>query len=155
MTAQTGRTVSKWVAFKVDDSGGNVREIAVDSINGLGLNYPEQELTAFMDSIKGALPGTPECVISITGPFDTTATTGSHTVLSGINGGVTPLTLDVQIGIRHDWESGEPQFGITSSTTSGFLCRNYNVDVNAGKYSAEFYMFPGSSAPAWGTAAET
>lgn len=155
MTVQTGRTVSKWVTFNVDDSSGNVREIAVDSINGLGLNYPETDLTAFTDAIKGALPNTPECVISITGPWDSTASTGSHTVLSAINGLNTPLTLDVQIGVRHAWESGEPQFGITSSATAGFLCRNYNVDPSEMKYSAEFYMFPGSTAPAWGTSAET
>jgi len=155
MTANTGRTVSRWVAFLVDDSGGTPRNIPVNSINGVGLEYPEKDLTAFTDALKGVLPETPECVIEIEGPFDTIANTGSHTVLSGIAGGVTPLTLDVQIGIRHAWESGEPQFGITSSATSGFLCTSYKVNVNDGTYSAKFNMYPGSSAPAWGTAAET
>jgi hypothetical protein len=155
MTANTGRTTSKWTAFLVDDSAGTPRNIPVDSINGVGLTYDEVDLTAFVDAIKGALPAFPNCTITITGPFDTTATTGSHTVLSGIVGGQTPLTLDVQVGIRHAWESGEPQFGITSSTANGFLCTEYVADVNAGKYSAKFVMFPGSVAPAWGTAAET
>jgi len=145
----------------VDDSGGTLRTIPVDSINGVGLTYDEVELTAFMDAIKGALPAHPDCVITITGPFDTTAAaaagslSGSHTVLAGIDGGTTPLTLDVQVGIRHAWESGEPQFGITSSSTAGFLCFDYQADVNSGKYSAKFRMYPGSTAPAWGTAAET
>lgn len=155
MAAQTGRTTSKWTVFKVDDSSGTLRQIAVDSINGVGLVYDEVELTAFQDAIKGALPAHPDVTITITGPFDTTADTGSHTVLSGIVGGVTPLSLDVQVGIRHAWEPGEPQFGITSSSTSGFLCFDYQPDLNTGKYSAKFRMFPGSSAPAWGTAAET
>jgi hypothetical protein len=161
MAVQTGRTVSKWVDFIVDDSGGTLRSIPVDRVNGVGLDYPEQELTAFQDAIKGALPGTPECVIDIEGPWDTTAVqtagtlSGSHTVLDGINGGVTPLSLDIQIGVRHAWESGEPQFGITSTTSSGALCRNYKVDIENMRYSAQFYMFPGSSAPAWGTTAET
>lgn len=155
MTAQTGRTVSQWVEFIIDDSGGTIREIAVNSINGVGLNYPAEDMTAFMDAIQGALPNTPECVIDITGPFDNTATTGSHTVLSAIAGGNTPLTLDVKVGVRHAWESGEPQFGITSSAANGFLCRSYTVDMSTMQYSAQFGMFPGSIAPAWGTAAET
>jgi len=161
MAAQTGRTTQKWTTFNVDDSGGTLRTIPVDSINGVGLTYDEVELTAFMDAIKGALPAHPDCVITITGPFDTTVVaaagslSGSHTVLAGIDGGTTPLTLDVQVGIRHAWESGEPQFGITSSSTAGFLCFDYQADVNSGKYSAKFRMYPGSTAPAWGTAAET
>jgi hypothetical protein len=161
MTTNTGRTTQKWTTFLVDDSAGTLREIPVDSINGVGLTYDEVELTAFQDAIKGALPAHPDCAITITGPFDTTAAgtppalSGSHTVLSGINGVGTPLTLDVRVGMRHAWESGEPQFGITSSATSGFVCFDYQVDVNAGKYSAKFRMYPGSSAPAWGTAAET
>jgi hypothetical protein len=161
MAANTGRTNQKWVNFIVDDSAGTIRSIPVDSVNGVGLTYDEVELTAFQDAIKGVLPAHPDVTISITGPFDTTAAnasptlSGSHTILSAIVGGVTPLTLDVQVGIRHTWEAGEPQFGITSSATSGFLCTEYIPDVNAGKYSAKFRMYPGSSAPAWGTAAET
>lgn len=161
MAAQTGRTVKRWTDFRVDDSAGTLRSIPVDSINGVGLNYPEKDLTAFQDALKGALPDTPECVITISGQFDNSAAaaagtlSGSHTILSAINGGTTPLTLDVQVGIRHAWESGEPQFGITSSATVGFLCRNYIVDPGNASYSAEFYMYPGSTAPAWGTAAET
>jgi len=161
MTANTGRTNSKWTSFVVDDSGGTLRTIPVDSINGVGLSYDEVELTAFQDAIKGVLPAHPDLTITITGPFDTSAAatvpslSGSHTVLSAIVGGVTPLSLDVQVGIRHVWESGEPQFGLTSSTTSGFLCTEYIPDVNGGKYSAKFRLYPGSALPAWGTAAET
>ena len=133
----------------------------MDSINGVGLDYPERNLTAFQDAIQGALPETPNCVITISGPFDNSAAatagtlSGSHTILNGINGGNTPLTLDVQIGIRHAWESGEPQFGITSSAANGFLCRKYDVDIESMRYTAVFGMYPGSIAPAWGTAAET
>lgn len=161
MTANTGRTVSEFVDFRVDDSGGTLRSIPVDSINGVGLTYPEVDLTAFLDAVQGALPNTPDCTIDITGPFDTSAATtagtlsGSHTVLSAINGAMTPLTLDILFGMRHTWEAGEPQFGITSSATSGFLCFDYKVDPSTGKYSAKFRMFPGSSAPAWGVAAES
>lgn len=154
MAANVGRTVSKWVTFKVDNSSGTLTTIAIDSINGVGLTYDEVDLTAFQDALHGVLPNHPDVTIAITGPFDNTATTGNHIVLSGIAGGVTPLSIDVQIGMRHAWESGEPQFGLTSSSTVGFLCTEYLVDPGTGKYSAKFRVYPGSDAPAWGTAAE-
>ena len=167
MAANTGRTVKQWVRFVVDDSGGTLREIPIDSINGVGLEYPEVDLTAFQDAIHGVLTDTPDCTINITGPFDTTAVgavaasgaaptlSGSHTVLSGIVGKTTPLSLGVYIGVRHYWETGEPTFGITSGATSGFICTAYSVTPGDGKYSASFKMYPGSSAPAWGTAVVT
>lgn len=161
MTANTGRTTSRFTSLLVDDSGGTLREIPVDSINGVGLTYPETDLTAFQDAIHGVLPATPDCTISITGPFDTSAAaspptlSGSHTVLSAIAGGNTPLALDVRIGVRHAWEAGEPCFGITGTTTAGFLCTEYIADVNAGKYSAKFRVYAGSTSPVWATAAHT
>jgi len=167
MTAQTGRTVKRYTRFVLDDSAGTLREIPVDSINGVGLDYPEADVTAFQDAMRGVLPDTPDCTISITGPFDNTAAaaaaasgaapvlSGSHTVLSGINGGYTPLTLGIYIGVRHYWETGEPVFGITSGAGVGFLCLNYTVDMASQKYGATFKVYPGSTAPAWGTAAVT
>ncbi len=159
MAAQTGRTVSKFCNFIVDDSGGTLRNIPVDSINGVGLEYDEAEVTAFQDAIKNVLPGHPDLTIEISGPFDNSAVaasptlSGSHTVLKDIAGGNTPLSLDVQIGIRHAWEAGEPQFGISSSSTIGMLCTKYTVDLADMKYSATFRVM-GGTAPAWGTAAE-
>lgn len=155
MATQVGRTTSQWTAFKVEDSGNTIRNIAVNSINGVGLTYPQLVLTAFKDAIHGALPETPDCVISIGGVFDTDSDVGTHTVLTGIVGGVTPLTLDVQVGIRHAWESGEPQFGASGTATSGFLCRNYMPNLDDMTFTAEFGMYPGSTAPAWGIAVET
>lgn len=160
MAAQTGRTVSRYTDFRVDDSGGTVRSIPVDSINGVGLSFEEKDVTAFQDAIKNALLGQPSCTISISGPFDNSAVaaagtlSGSHTVLNAIAGLMVPLTLDVQVGMRHAWEAGEPQFGITSSATVGFICSEYVPDINEGKYSAKFVVM-GGTAPAWGTAAET
>ncbi len=164
MAANTGRTVSKWVKFQVKDSGGVLRDIPIDSINGVGLDYPEKDLTAFQDVIHGALPEIPNAPITITGPIDTTAAvvasgdgaaaaiSGSHIVLPGIAGGNTPLTLAVYVGMRHAWTAGEPVFGLASSATSGYLCSSYVVDLSAQKYTAKFMPFPGSSVPAWGTA---
>ena len=153
MAALTGRTVSKWCAFKYGD-GTTMQNILIDSINGIGLDYDEVELTAFSDAIKGVLPGHPGLTIEITGPFDSTASTGTHVLLSADAGGVTPRSFDFQIGVRAAWEAGAPQFGISASSTSGLLCTSYMVDPSGVSYSARFGMFPGSSAPAWGTAVE-
>ena len=75
---------------------------------------------------------------------------GSHTVLSGIVGGVTPLALAVHFGIRGYWADGDPVFGvITAGAATGYLCTKYTVEGE--KYSARFVPYPGSI-PAWGTA---
>ncbi len=161
MTAQTGRTVSKHVDVRIDDSGGTLRSIPVDTINGLGLTYEEVELTAFMDAIKGVLSGHPDFSCTISGPFDTSAAatagtlSGSHTVLAAVNGVNTPLAFGVFVGIRHAWENGEPVFGLTGTAANGVIVTSYDVDLSASKYTATLRMYTGSAAPAWGTAAIT
>ncbi len=166
MAAQTGRTAGRYIRFLVDDSGGTLREVPIDSINGVGLESTELDVTALQDAVRNSLNDTPDCTIEITGPFDNAAAqaaggsgvapalSGSHTVLAPINGLNTPLSLDIRFGIRQNWETGEPQFGLTSSASSGFLCTKYVVDGQNMKYSASFKVF-GTTAPAWGTAAET
>jgi hypothetical protein len=168
MAANTGRTVPHWFNMVIDDSGGTIRDIPVNTISVVGIVYSEESgIVAFQDAINGALPNMPDAPISFGGPFDTTAAqaasgtgvapafSGSHTVLSAINGLSTPLTVDLQFGIRHTWETGEPQFGITSSAANGYILMSYTVDPSTMLYSAELRLFPGSAAPAWGTAAET
>lgn len=155
MAAQTGRTVSKHTLVYLDDSGGTLRTFAVDTINGLGLTYDENDLTAFADAIHGVLLGHPDFECTLEGPMDTTASTGSHTVLSGVAGLNTPLAFDVRLGVRQAWESGEPQFGITGTSANGVLVASYQVDPSTMRYTAKLRMYSGSAAPAWGTAAET
>lgn len=161
MTANAGRTVSKWTSFYVDDSGGVLRQIPVNSINGVGLDFDEVDLTAFQDALKSVLLNQASCVITISGPFDTSAAvaatslSGSHTVLYNLAGLNTPLALDVRVGIRHAWEAGEPNFGITGTADNGFLCKSYSFDPNNGTYTATFVVAAGSAAPAWGTTANT
>jgi hypothetical protein len=160
MTANTGRTTFKHLQFLVHD-GTALRAIPINRLNAVGVQYDEQDLTAFQDAVKGALPTMPDAPISVSGPFDSSAAasaptlSGSHTVLSGLCGGMTPRSLDIQFGVRHTWEAGEPQFGITSSATSGYICTSYVVDPSTMSYTATFKLLPGSSLPAWGTAAES
>lgn len=160
MAANTGRTSNRWTNFIIGDSSNVLRNIPVDSINGVGLEHEEKDVSAFQDAIKNVLAGHPDMSIEITGPFDTSVAaaspslSGSHTILSALNGDNTPRTLDIQFGIRHAWESGEPQWGISRSATSGVIVTKYTVNPNDGKYAATIKVF-GSTAPAFGTAAET
>ena len=161
MAPNTGRTVNVRTSFNIDDSGGTLRTIPINSISAVGLVFDMVDLTAWQDAIKGALPAHPDAPIEISGPWDTSAAaaagtlSGSHTILYNLAGATTPLTLDVQFGVRHAWEAGEPQFGLTKTATSGYHVVNYTVDPAAGTYSARAVLFPGSSLPAWGTTAET
>lgn len=160
------RTVSRWLNLVLGDSADTLRDIPINSLSVVGVTYSEEDVTAFQDAVKGALPGQPDAPIEFSGPFDTTAAqaasgtgvvpalSGSHTVLSALVGGMTPRSLDIQIGMRQTWETGEPQFGISKSATSGYIITKYDVDPSAGTYSARAVLYPGSALPAFGTAAE-
>ena len=74
--------------------------------------------------------------------------------MAAIVGLSVPLSLDLRFGIRQAWLSGEPQFGITSSATVGYLCTSFNLDPSANAWTAQFDVF-GATLPAFGTAAET
>jgi hypothetical protein len=136
----------------LDNSGGTLTEITAycNSIGTVGLTYESQDVTAFSDGSKNIVIGQPTAPLTLGGPFDTTA----HSHLTAINGAATPLSLDIRIGIRHAWESGEPQFGITSSSSVGYLLHSYTVDMSANTWSAQLDVF-GATAPAWGTSAES
>lgn len=165
MAVQTGRTVGKWIKFQIDDSGGIMRDILVYTVGGVGISYDQVELTALQDVLGGFLPGHGTVAIPITGPYDTAvaqaasgsgaapALSGSHTVLEPVNGGNTPLGFGIYIGVRHYWETGEQVFGLTASAANGILVREYQVNLEDMSYSADLQMYPGSAAPAWGTAA--
>jgi hypothetical protein len=165
MAVNTGRTTGKNFIFKVDNSTGSLCDIAVNTINGVGISYNQVDVSALQDAIKGFLPGQADPTLTIGGPFDTavyqapSATgeaaklSGAHTILSPLAGGVTPLGFGVYVGMRQNWVSGEPVFGISGTASNGVLLFDYTVDVAAGTYQATFKFYPGSAAPAWGTQA--
>ena len=152
MTAQTGRTHAKWLTVLVDNSGGTLTDISayVSTVSQFGVTYDTQDVSALSDAIKNIVIGQGGAPITLGGPIDTVIIT--H--MAAINGAATPLSLDLRMGIRHAWEATEPQFGVTSSASSGYLCFGFTVDPNANTWSASFDMF-GPTAPAFGTAAET
>lgn len=149
-TAQTGRTNAKHIGVYLDDSGGTLTDLSayVNTVGTVGLEYATEDVTAYSNGVTNITIGRPSAPLTIGGPFDTVV----HTHMNAINGVSTPLSLDIRIGIRHAWESGEPQFGITSSSTSGYVCHSYTTDFVT--WSAQLNVF-GPTAPAWGTSAET
>lgn len=166
MTAQFGRTVSKFFKFQLEDIAGTMRDLPVNTIAGVGIAYEMQDLTALQDALKGWLAGHGDMPLSIGGHYDTSAAvaasgsgarpalSGSHTILAPLNGLYVPLMFGVYIGISHDWETGEQVFGISSpAAKDGVTVLDYQVDLAAMTYSAQLRLAPGSKAPAWGTAA--
>ena len=152
MTANTGRTHSKWLTVRVDNSGGTLTDISAytNTIGAFGVTYDTQDVTAFSDLVKNVVIGQPVAAFTLGGPIDTAIIT--H--MSAINGTGTPLSVDLMMGIRQAWQAGEPQYGISMSATSGYLCHDFKVDPVANTWSAAFDMF-GPTAPAFGTASES
>ena len=147
-----GRTVSKWVTFRVDDEVPTLRQIAINSVNVCGLTYEEHDLTAFQDAVKGSLPGMPDAPVEIGGPWDNTVDTGSHDVLSAIVGLSVPKSLAVRFGMRAAFIGAtDVNFGITSTADNGYLCVAYNLDPSTMMYTARFVVAPGSAIPTFTT----
>lgn len=160
----TGRTVTRWVRFALDDSSETPREIPIHTLAPVGLTYAEQDATAWQDAVMGFLADVPTAPIEITGPWSTKAAvslaastakpalSGSHTILHPIISGsfVTPLGLAVMFGMQNYWAAGDPVFGIVSpSSSSGYVLMSYSQEGN--DYSAKFQPWPGTT-PVWGTA---
>lgn len=159
----TGRTVGRFSKFQIEDSGGVIRDIPITTFGGVGLTYDEVDLSAIQEAVKGFLSGQATFALTITGPFDNKAATtasatgqaaasylsGSHTVLSALNGGLTARSFGVYFGIQADWATGDPVFGGVDS----IIVTDYTVDPATGMYSCKLAHAAGATAPAWGTAA--
>ena len=163
----TGRTVGKNFKFQIEDSGGTLRDIAVETISVVGLDHEESAQTSLADAIRSALSGHPVFAPTITGPLSNqvvvaasgtgavAAYSGSHVVLSAVNGLSVPLGFACYFGIQAVWATNDPVFGLAGTSANGILVTGYTVDPVAMTYSAKLNMFPGSAAPAWGTTAIT
>ena len=158
----TGRTVGKFFKFQIDD-GTAMRDIPVNTVGGVGITYDEVDVSALQEALKGFLAGQGNVSITIGGPFDNSATqsasgtgaapalSGSHTVLSALNGSQTGYSAGIYIGIQGYWATGDPVFGGANC----FIVTDYQVDPAAGTYSAKIAYKAGTTAPAWGTSAIT
>jgi len=80
------RASGKDLVFKIDDSGGTLRDISthVTSVAGLPGARALDDATGAGEGGDKSLPGLFSGSFTVSGWFDTTATTGSHTVLNGL-----------------------------------------------------------------------
>lgn len=101
----TGRTHNRWLRVYVDgyDLSGYVRDLGE-----CGAQFPEVELSAVSDAVKGYLPGQPAILGGpLNGLFDNTASAGLHAVASGAG---VARTILAPIGIRASPAAGDPCF---------------------------------------------
>ena len=156
MATQTGRTVSDWTKLLIS-SGVAMVSLPIDTLGDVGLDYAEEDMSAFFDAVRGVLVGTPDFSLDFGGPMENTATTGVMAIMIAKLGVMTASSFDVQFGIRHAWEDGEPQFGISAgiTTNNGVMVTMFKLTNGGSKYSARLRMIaPCVTAPAWGTSAE-
>jgi hypothetical protein len=141
--------IGKFTNVLVDDNGGTARDISTDvtSISS-SLIYDEVEIGGFTED-KRYLAARADASMTIEGRVNTTATTGSHTVLSNIvgpNGGTT-ITVTIQYGNNAAATGGDPEF------EGEYFLSSYEVTPEldgAQLFNAKFV--PGSTTlPAWGT----
>jgi len=145
----TGKTTGRYVKILLDDSGGTPRDISasVSTIGGVGLNNEQVDVTTLSDSVMQYLSGRGDSTVELGGPFNNTATTGAHGVLSGLNGTNTAATLTIQIGIRAAPTTGDPEW----EGEYVVLAYPVNVGLNEVTWSATLKPAFGAATPAWGT----
>jgi hypothetical protein len=160
----TGRFPSKYFKFQIEDSGGSMRDIAVNSINGVGITYDQQDLSALQEVLKSFATGQGTVAMTISGPASnstavTASTTGlvaalsgSITVLNGVNGGNTPLSFGAYFGTATYWTAASSD--LVFGAIDCILVSGLTVDPSTGMYSANLCLAPSrTNDPAWGTTA--
>ncbi len=159
----TGRFSPRFNKFQIEGSDGTLRDVPVSSWGTVGLTYDELDVSSFQELVKSFLSGQATFSMTISGPFDNSAAvaasssgqvaslSGSHTVLSALNGGLTPRAFGCYFGVLTYWTTNDPVFGADNSV----IVTDYTVDPGAGTYSCKLAHVSGGTAPAWGTTAIT
>jgi len=160
----TGRTSPRFAKFQIEDSGGTMRDIPVNTFGPVGLTYDQVDVSALQELVKSYLSGQADFSLTIGGPFDNRAAatasasgedagdhlSGSHTILEPLNGGITARSFGVYFGVQADWSTGDPVFGAVDSIN----VFDYTVDPAAGTYSCTIAKSGAAeNDPDWGTAA--
>lgn len=86
----------KDAVFKLDDSGGTLRTLStyIDEVSGLPGGRDLAEVTAFGDSGVKSIPGLVDVSFSISGHFDSTATTGPNAVINSLRSATSTATFE-------------------------------------------------------------
>ena len=150
MPAQTGRTNIKFVGFFLDNSAGTLTDLTAYLKNPgtVGPQFDTLAVEAVSDGAKNVTVGIPAMPLTIEFIWDTVVIT--H--LSALSP-QTPLSLDIRYGVRQTYTAGEPQFGISMTSTSGYVLTGYTCN-GVESITATFDVF-GATAPAFGIAVET
>lgn len=116
---------------------------SMNTLNPVGLEYEEIDVTAFSDAVQKVLAGRPNAPIDIGGPVNTD-TNQAHDTVEPLNGDNTAYTVTIQFGDGAAPTTGDPEFEGSYKVTM------YQINVDDMTWSAR--LVPGTTtAPAWGT----
>lgn len=137
-----GKNMTVYIA----DSGGTRRNISVD-LDSIEVPSDQDivDVSGFGDSKKNYVTGLADSRVTMKGQFDDTATTGAHTVLSGLIGGTTGYYLEVY---PKGSVAGYPAF------KGSYLLNKYTLGAainGAITHQTELVPF-GTAGGSWGTA---
>lgn len=139
----TGKTAGIYTTITVNSLDMTA---SVSSVNGIGIDYETADVSTLAETIKESLLAQGAVSLGISGPFNNTASTGGHTVLSALVGSQTPVAALVKIGIRSAPMAGDPKF------TCNVLLKNYMVSGDLSNLTYSATLVAGiSNAAAWGT----
>lgn len=137
-----------YMTIDVDDSGGTPRDLTISlvpgSFTGGGITFNPVNMTGVSQTVENFLAGRGTAEITAQFFLDDTATTGSHTVLSGNDGGTGTITVQygtdgVPAGSDPEWEGEYVYLGGSVVNVGGAWARNYTFQPT------------GATAPAFGT----
>lgn len=120
---------------------------SITSVTGVGISYAETDITTLCSTIMERIQGYGDVAITLSGPFDNTATTGGHIVVEALNGDPDGATLTIAIGIGAAPTTGDPEFEVTSMGVFSYVV---DISGDAPTWTAELRPLPGATA-AWGT----
>jgi hypothetical protein len=129
-------THGKDAVFSIDDAGGTPRDLSayVDTVSGLPGARQLSEVTAFGDEGTKHIPGLQNVTFTVSGHFDSTATTGPNAVLNSLRTAASTATF----------EYGPEGSGSGATKFSGECwLTNYAVDASVSEkvsFSAEFQV---------------
>jgi hypothetical protein len=132
---------AKGAVIAVDDSGGSARTISSD-VKSYEIEYAVDplEVTGFGDGSKNYVPGQRVIGVTLDIFWNSAATTGAFTVLNGIIGQTTSVTLSITP------ESGGPAF------SGEFMCDGITPkgEVNGViELGSVHFSVSGATAPTW------
>lgn len=126
----------KNAVFALDDSGGTLRTISqyVDNVSGLPGGRGLNSVTAFGDQGEKSIPGLVNVTFTVSGHFDSTASTGPHAVINSLR--TASATATFEYG---------PEGGTTGKTKFSGECwlTEYTVDATVAEkvpFSATFQV---------------